>query len=388
MPPKNRELRHKIKVAKNNFLDMPVKDRLKYLDKDVILNEEKKIIKGNEKPFHFIYMQSFNKEIIVYLCKLADAIRELRAKMGKNTATWLKNLLPHKRIIGLFNQVSSRTETSFQAAAQNLGMDVILKNLETSSQKKRESWSDTVNTFATYADVLFIRHSKPSHLEEAVWVANMLKDRIPIINAGSGPDTQPDVYQHPTQTLLNIYTLWRSFEEHGGIEGRVWLLSGDLNSRVTRSDIYASRHFPPKKIYLNCPKGGELKEDMVDFLKRRGTPYEYCKRVSDVIDIPEIISFYRWQKEYYKKSKEIEKLSDDNKLLWKDNSRIKKTARIMHPLPKNDEIDEQYDFSPDPFHQFVYNRYQMKNGEWMRTAILAYLFGVDKKILEYYNEQS
>ena len=389
MPPKNRELRFNLKtVSEKEFLAMPVKERLPFLDQDMIVRDNGKLI-GDHRPHHFIYSQSFTKEMLYYLCKLADAIRELRAEMGKNNALWLKELLPHKRVIGVFNQASSRTETSFQGAAQNLGIDVIIKNLKTSSQAKGESWADTVYTFAVYADALFIRHSDPLKLEEAVWVSNQSKKRIPIINAGSGPDSQPYVYQHPTQMLLDVFTLWRSFEECGGMAGKIWLFSGDLNARVVRSLIYASRHFPPKKIYLNCPPKRELKPDMVRFLEKRGIPYEYCDSVGDVVDIADVFVFSRIQNEYDKNSSEKPQPLDDKYVLkWEYLDRLKKSARILHALPKRDEIDPRYDNVSDDFHQFVYRRYQMKNGEWMRTAIFAYLFGVDKKILDYYAEQA
>lgn len=389
MPTKNRELRHRLKaVDKGSFLVMSVKERLPFLDCDISDNNGK--LEGNMKPYHFIYAQSFNKDMLYYLCKLADAIRELRAEMGKNNALWLKGLLPHKRVVGLLNQPSSRTEMSFQAAAQNLGMDVIIKNLATSSQAKGENWADTVYTAAVYNDAMFIRHSEESRLEEAVWVANQLKDRIPIINAGSGPGNQPDVYQHPTQMLLDVYTLWRSFEEYGGMANRVWLVAGDLNSRVIRSLLYtASRHFPPSIIYLNCPPGRELKPDMVASLKKRGMALQYCDSIGDVIDKIDIAILNRIQDEYDAAGPpKMQPLDDRNKLKWGYRNRIKKNARILHALPKRDEIDERYDYAPDPYHQFVYKRYQMKNGEWMRSAIFAYLFGVAQKILDYYAEQA
>ena len=387
--PKNRELRYRLRqVEKDEFFGMSVKNRLKYLDQDIEIGAGGKCT-GNMRPYHFVYTQSFSKEMLYYFCGLADAVRELRAEMGRENSLWLKKLLPHKRVIGLFNQASSRTETSFQAAAQNLGIDVLVKNLANSSQKKGESWADTIYTFSVYADALFIRHSEPSRLEEAVWVANQLKKRIPIINAGSGPDNHPNTYQHPTQMLLDIYTLWRSFEDCGGMDNRIWLFSGDLNARVVRSLIYASRHFPPKKIWLNCPVGRDLNSDMVDFLEKRKIPFEYCTSVGDHLDEIDIYYFSRIQDEYDADGSVKSKLLDASHILkWEYAERIKKSARILHALPKRDEIDIAYDFAPDPFHQFVYRSYQMKNGEWMRTAIFAYLFGVDEEILARFKKEA
>jgi aspartate carbamoyltransferase catalytic subunit len=379
----NRELRYKLRgVDRDTFLGMPVKQRLKYLDGDIVIGEDGNP-RGNGEPYHFIYAQSFSKAMLYRLCELAEAIRVFRDRKGKDGAQWLKGLLPHKRVIGLFNQESSRTETSFQAAAQILGMDVVVKNLSTSSQRKGESWADSIGTFSSYADALFVRHSEPLKLEEAVWVSNQNKKRIPIINAGSGPAEQPDMYQHPTQMLLDVYTLWRSFEQHGGMDGRTFVFCGDLNARVARSLVYASRHFPPKKIYLVCPPGRELKPDMIDFLKRRGIPHEYCGSLGDIIGEAEVIYMIRIQDEYDKGgSAETRPLADNYRLVWAYRDRILKHARVLHALPKRNEIDPEYDYADDPHHQFVYNRYQMQNGQWMRAAIFAYLFRVEKDILE------
>lgn len=366
---------------------MSVKERLKLLDSGIILNPDGSFA-GNKKPYHFLYSQSFSKEIIYYLCGLAEAIRVFHHRKGKDGAIWLKKLLPHKRAVGLFNQESSRTETSFQAAAQTLGMDVLVKNLFSSSQKKGESWADTIATFSSYADAIFIRHSEPLRLEEAAWVSNQSENRIPIINAGSGPTDKPDMYQHPTQMLLDVYTLWRSFEQHGGIESRVFVYCGDLDARVCRSLIYASRHFLPKKIYLVCPPGRQLKQDMIDFLTRRKIPFSYCDNLGDIIHEAEIIYMIRIQDEYDAgDTPKKQPLADNYKLRWEYRDRVLKHARVLHALPKRDEIDPEYDNTSDPFHQFVYKTYQMRNGQWMRAAIFAYLFRVDEEILSEYRRQ-
>lgn len=388
MSSESKQLRYRLQqTGKAEFLNIPVKERLKFLDRGIVLNPDGSF-SGNKEPFHFIYSQSFSREMIYYLCSLAEAIRKFHHRKGKDGAIWLKTLLPHKRTVGLFSQESSRTETSFQAAAQTLGMDVLVKNLSTSSQKKGESWADTIATFSSYADALFIRHSEPLRLEEAAWVSNQSEDRIPIINAGSGPTDKPDMYQHPTQMLLDVYTLWRSFEEHGGIENRIFAYCGDMNARVVRSLIYASRHFPPKKIYLVCPPGRKLKPDMTDFLDRRKFLYEYRDSLGDIIDQAEVVYMVRIQDEYDTDgSPKKQPLADNYKLKWEYRDRMPKHARVLHALPKRDEIDPEYDCADDPFNQFVYKTYQMCNGVWMRAAIFAYLFKVAENILSKSKEQ-
>lgn len=381
----DRELRYSLRLTDlDSFLKMSVKERLRFLDRGII--SENGDFRGDKDPYHFMYSQSFSKEVIFSLCRLAETIRQLQKR--KDDVVWLQQLLPHKKAIGVFNQMSSRTRMSFVTAAGLLGMQVNILDLSTSSAGKGESWLDTIDTLSAYSDTLFIRHAGRLHLEEAVWASNQTEGRIPIINAGSGPDDGSGTYQHPTQTLLDIYTLWRSFENCGGMNGRIFAFCGDLNARVARSLIYASRHFPPKKIYLICPPGRELKDDMIEFLDKRGIAYEYIENLEDVVEIADVVYMIRIQDEYDKTTADKAlPLENKYKFKWRYRDRIKKSARVLHALPKRDEIDQRYDYADDPHHQFVYKAYQMKNGVWMRAAIFAHIFGISDEIFTYHKRQ-
>lgn len=380
----HRELRYNLRRTNlQTFLQMSVKERLKFLDKGIV--KDNGTFAGNRDSYHFIYSQSFSKEKMLYLCKLAEAIRKLRKR--RDDAIWMKTLLPHKKAIGVFSQKSSRTRNSFETAAQILGMDVNIMYLEESSEGKGEPWLDTIDTFSVYADVLFIRHAGKARLEEAVWASNQTEKRIPIINAGSGPDDGSDTYQHPTQMLLDIYTLWRSFENHGGMSGKIFAFCGDLNARVARSLIYALRHFPPQRIFLICPEGRDLSNDMIEFLERRNIICENKESLEDIVHIADIIYMIRIQDEYDKDKKETKKLDEKYILKWEYRDKIKKDARVLHALPKRDEIDPRYDYADDPFNQFVYKKFQMQNGIWMRAAIFADIFKVADEIFKYCDRQ-
>lgn len=382
---KNREMRYKLKLTDLPvFLALPVKERLKFLDREIHINDDGSFC-GSKISHHFIYSQAFSKEVIFYLCNLAEAIRQLQKR--KDDVVWLQNLLPHKRVTGVFNQPSSRTRLSFTVAAELLGIKISVLDLSLSSETKGESWLDTVDTFSVYSDAIFIRHKGKHRLEEAVWASNQTERRVPIINAGSGPDDGSGAYQHPTQTLQDIYTLWRSFENSGGMNGRIFVFCGDLNARVARSLIYASRHFPPEKILLVCPQGRELKEDMIEFLTRRNIPYAYLESLEEAIEIADVFYMIRIQDEYDKNPFERKPVDKKYRLKWEYRNRIKKDARVLHALPKRDEIDPQYDHADDPHHQFVYKTYQMQNGIWMRAAIFAYIFGIDNEIIAYCKRQ-
>ncbi len=421
---------------KGEFLSMTVKERLKYLDRgmakldelrDLSPEDRKKMRKergdivGNREPHHLIYTQSLTKEKLFYFCRLAEAIRNIRKT--REGSLFLKGLLPHKSATGIFSQPSTRTRQKLSRGAQILGMDVEMVNLADSSEGKGESWRDTIDTLMVGSDVIYIRHAGKFRLEEAVWASNQTIKRVPIINAGSGPKDGPNTYQHPTQTMQDVYTIWRSFERFGGIEGKTFAFCGDLNARVVRSLIYVSRHFPPKKIYLICPAGRELSQDMIDFLNRDDIkiPYEYCNSLGDVINVVDMLYMVRIQDEYDKlvvhsdeailaramtdpleaqnmlydneiarishRNKKAFPIADEYKLLWEYEPTMKKSIRVLHALPKRDEIASEYDDVYDPFNRFIHKKYQMQNGIWISSAYYAYLFKADSEIFAYYNKQ-
>jgi aspartate carbamoyltransferase catalytic subunit len=173
------------------------------------------------KIFHCIKSQQFDRELLDHICSLADKIRSI-AK-SKNGMEYLSSLLDHKRAMLYFVQPSTRTFLSFYSACQILGIKCAeVRDTRTSSEVKGESEEDTVRTFSSYYDFIIMRHPKANFAERIATILDQSERCVPIINAGSGKD------QHPTQALLDIYTLQRSFRHRGSIDGIKIAFVGDL----------------------------------------------------------------------------------------------------------------------------------------------------------------
>ena len=214
-------------------------------------------IKG--RIFDVIYAQQFDREFLDELCDLAEKIRLLaKTKMG---ARKLSNLLPHKRAMLYFVQPSTRTFLSFQNACFLLGLNVSeSRGTSTSSEVKGESPEDTIRTFASYVDLIISRHPEAGFAEKTSWVLNQTERPVPVLNGGSGPD------QHPTQALLDIYTLQREFQAIGGLDGKKIAMVGDLKrGRTVRSLSYLLKNYEGVTIYSTGDESDSL------YIINRGT---------------------------------------------------------------------------------------------------------------------
>ena len=232
-------------------------------------------IKG--RIFDVIYAQQFDREFLDELCDLAEKIRLLaKTKMG---ARKLSNLLPHKRAMLYFVQPSTRTFLSFQNACFLLGLNVSeSRGTSTSSEVKGESPEDTIRTFASYVDLIISRHPEAGFAEKTAWVLNQTERPVPVLNGGSGPD------QHPTQALLDIYTLKREFASIGGIDGKKIAMVGDLKrGRTVRSLSYLLKNYQDVTIYYVSPEVFRMKEDIKIFLNRHGIPFHETEDFESVL---------------------------------------------------------------------------------------------------------
>ena len=226
-------------------------------------------------------------------------------------------------------------------------------------------YTHTSYHLAIYNSVM--RHFQETHAEEAAYVVNCSGRPIPILNAGSGKD------QHPTQALLDMYTLRRSFEKTGGMEGKVILMAGDLNrGRTVRSLAKLLCLFPGIKLIFSAPPGFGMRDDVIQYLKR----YKMNFVVSEefVTHLPEADAVYmtRIQDEHDSKDGTTSKKSyDEFSLKYEHLEFLKPECAIMHPLPRRDELDPKIDNDP----RAKYWR-QERNGMWTRAALLAMTGGV------------
>jgi aspartate carbamoyltransferase catalytic subunit len=160
---------------------------------------------GDGVPYHTLFAQQFDRAVLDRLCALANRIRFI--SKTREGALYLKSLLSHKRAMLYFSQPSSRTFLSHLAACQILGMTTgSVRDAATSSEFKGESHEDSIRTFSSYFDLIIMRSPEQGLAEKMGWELSNSERPVPIVNAGSGKD------QHPTQALLDIHTLVRSFE--------------------------------------------------------------------------------------------------------------------------------------------------------------------------------
>jgi aspartate carbamoyltransferase catalytic subunit len=340
-----------------------------------------KELRGSEKKeyflregniFHVIMAQQFDRPILDYICELATKIRGI-AK-GNQGILFLQSLLQTKRAMLYFVQPSTRTFLSFMSACQILGMKCSeVRDPTTSSEMKGETQEDTLRTFSSYVDLVIMRHVQERFAEKVAWLLNQTGRPVSVINAGSGKD------QHPTQALLDIYTLHRSFENYGGIDGKAIAMVGDLlRGRTVRSLSYLLKNYDGVKIYFVAPRGLQMDKDLKAYLRENDVEFEESDDLEEVIPLVDAIYMTRIQDEYDEgdESKEI----DYSKFHFRtDHLKIlKPNAIIMHPLPRRAEINTEVDQD----RRAMYWR-QVRNGMWVRVALIAKIFNADKEIMGY-----
>ena len=341
------------------FYNKPIDEKLDFFNID-------------NKLFDVIFAQQFDRYFLDFLCKLADKISSLAdTKLGLNR---LKDILSHKRAMLYFVQPSTRTFLSFQNACHILGMSTSeSRDTSTSSEIKGESQEDTVRTFASYVDMIIARHPEAGFAEKAAWVLNQTERPVPILNGGSGPD------QHPTQALLDVYTLEKEFRDVGGIDGKNIAMVGDLRrGRTVRSLSYLMKNYKDVSLYYVSPGILKMKDDIKTFLKKHGIPFYETKDFESVMPEVDAIYMTRIQREY---TDDVYTDASDNypkfRFMKKHLSLIKPHCTIMHPLPRRYEIEVDVDKD----RRAAYWR-QERNGMWIRAALIAYIFNVEKEIME------
>ena len=230
-----------------------------------------------ETPYHTLIAQQFDRPLLERLAALASRIRFM-AK-SKEGALYLKSLLPHKRAMLYFSQPSSRTFLSHLNACQILGLTTSsVRDQSTSSEAKGESKTDTIRTFSSYVDMIIMRCPEKGLAEQMAWELSNADRPIPIINAGSGKD------QHPTQALLDVYTLLRSFETKGGLANRTVTFCGDLlRGRTVRSLSYLLTNFPHVRQVFVAPPQLQVPTDVLEILKTKGVEYAVSDNLREAV---------------------------------------------------------------------------------------------------------
>jgi aspartate carbamoyltransferase catalytic subunit len=265
-----------------------------------------------------------------------------------------QKILDGKVVGTLFFEPSTRTRLSFETAVNRLGGRIIgFADASTTSSSKGETLKDTIKMVSNYVDLIIMRH----YLEGAARYASEVTD-VPVINAGDGAN------QHPSQTMLDLYSIYKT---QGRLDNLTITLVGDLKyGRTVHSLIMAMKYFKPNFNFVACD---ELKmpKEYLKFCDEQGISYQCHTDFSqEVINSSDIIYMTRVQRERFSDLTEYERVKDlytlRNAML--DNSRD--NLRILHPLPRVNEISTDVDDNPK-----AYYFKQAQNGLYMRQALIC-----------------
>ncbi|MDA0322621.1 MAG: aspartate carbamoyltransferase [Verrucomicrobia bacterium] len=337
-------------------------------------NEQRAPYFNNERgEDHVLLAQQFGRERLDRIGQLGTAIRQI-AK-SRDGAIFLKELLSTKRAMLYFTQPSSRTFLSFRSACQILGIESSeVRDTATSSEVKGESQEDSVRTFSSYCDVMIMRTHVPGFSERMAWVLAHSDRPIPVLNAGSGKD------QHPSQAVLDIYTLQRSFEKQGGIDGKRIVFVGDLlRGRTVRSLARLLMTYDDVKMVFVAPDELQIGEDIQAMLSDAGVAFELSADFEPHISTADAIYMTRVQDEWDAsegRSTPIDVSKFHFEIRHLDVMRP--DAVLMHPFPRREEIPIEVDHD----RRAVYWR-QMRNGMWIRAALIASIFGHADSIFDF-----
>ncbi len=259
------------------------------------------------------------------------------------------------KVVGtLFFEPSTRTRLSFETAVNRLGGRIIgFADANTTSSSKGETLKDTIKMVSNYADLIIMRH----YLEGASRYAAEVTD-IPVINAGDGAN------QHPSQTMLDLYSIYKT---QGRLDNLTITLVGDLKyGRTVHSLIVAMRYFNPTFRFVACEELRMPKEYM-KFCDEHGIRYSCHTDFSqEVIDTSDILYMTRVQRERFSDLQEYEKVKDLYALRNSMLATSRDNLRILHPLPRVNEIAPDVDDNPKAYY---FN--QARNGLYMREALIC-----------------
>ena len=288
-----------------------------------------------------------SKEKIMYLLEMAKLFEEHPNR----------KILDGRVVATLFFEPSTRTRLSFETAANRLGARVIgFTDPKVTSSSKGETLKDTIMMVSNYADIIVMRH----YLEGAARYASEVAP-VPIVNAGDGAN------QHPSQTMLDLYSI---LQTQGRLEGLTINMVGDLKyGRTTHSLPQAMSHFNPKFIFT-APKELEMPQEYKDFLDSKGIEYIETTSLEEHLNDCDILYMTRVQQERFTDPMEYERVKDVYRLEASMLGNVRENMKILHPLPRVNEIDQDVDETP-----YAYYFKQAENGLYVRMAIISYLLG-------------
>ena len=298
------------------------------------------------KMRHVVESQQFSRALLEELFARADEMkREPHRFIGR---------LAGQVMAALFYEPSTRTRLSFEAAMLRLGGTTMGTDnaREFSSVAKGETLEDTIRIVSGYADVIVIRHNEEGAARRAASISS-----VPVINAGDGPG------QHPTQALLDLYTIR---DELNRIDGVRVAMVGDLaNGRTVRSLTYLLSKFQDIKVWFVAPPQVAMGEDLKTHLDENGVPWVETQDLNAALPEVDVVYMTRIQKERFADPEAYNAVKGVYRMDREAAALMRKYAILMHPLPRVDEIAPEVDDDP----RAAYFR-QARNGLHVRMALL------------------
>lgn len=292
-------------------------------------------------------------------CSKEDILRILdNAKSFEENPN--RKVLDGKIAATLFFEPSTRTRLSFETAFNRLGGKVVgFTDASTTSSSKGETLKDTILMVSNYADLIIMRH----YLEGAARYASEVTD-VPIINAGDGAN------QHPSQTLLDLYSIRKT---QGTLDDLTITMVGDLKyGRTVHSLIVGMSHFNPTFHFI-APDELRMPEEQKTFCDKHGIKYtEHADFTEDIINQTDILYMTRVQRERFTDLVEYERVKNVYILHNEMLNGSKDNLRVLHPLPRVNEI--AYDVDDNPKAYYIQ---QAQNGLFTREAIICEVLGID-----------
>ena len=285
------------------------------------------------------------------ILRILDTAEEFEANQRQN-------ILNGYVIASLFFEPSTRTRLSFESAVQYLGGSIIgFASADTSSVKKGETLKDTILTVSNYSDLIVMRNPMDGSARYASEVSP-----VPIINAGDGAN------QHPTQCLLDLYSIRKT---QGTLDNIDIAMIGDLKYGRTVHSLVQALSLFGAKFHFVSPDSLKMPSSVKTWVKNAGLEYHQYTELTDVIPIADILYMTRIQGERFPDPLEYEKVKNayilENAML--ENS--KENMKVLHPLPRVNEITEDVDNNPK-----AYYFQQAKNGVYVRQALIATILGL------------
>lgn len=299
-------------------------------------------------------MEQSGKSLISLEELSKDEILELLKHASEFEKEPNRKILDGKIVATLFFEPSTRTRLSFETAVNRLGGRIIgFSDAATTSSTKGESLKDTIMMVSNYADLIIMRH----YLEGAARYASEISP-VPIINAGDGAN------QHPSQTMLDLYSIQKT---QGKLDNLNIYLVGDLKfGRTVHSMLIAMRYFNPTFHFI-APNELKMPNIYKEFCKEHNMKfYEHSELSKEAIADADILYMTRVQKERFTDLMEYERVKDTFILRNDMLTDTKPNLRILHPLPRVNEIEQEIDTNPK-----AYYFQQAKNGLYVREALIC-----------------